>query len=615
MLPSQLPEIATTVAWDTETSGLHQDDGARVSVISVAWVGDDDQIEAHAFAFDQGERPDKRAQQTLTLEVDPNLPESEWHALCAWLTRRRLVAHNTKFDLHMTTTGTRHWPGVDLVDNAVWDTMLGCRELWPLEPTALKPTAERLSLLGGGERDDEAVLKQALKSGKKGKRYDLIAWETMEPYATRDAVLCLLLYLHQLELFEYGFALMPLMQREFAVMKGLYKIEQRGIGYDSVASLAAAKDLDVAQVELAKQLPFAPTINAAKRYFFGSKGHEGICPVPYAVTEKGSPQLNDVVLRRMISDKVLNADVYQRWRKIDVALSMWYEGYPAMVGQDGRLRTSYRQTKEEGQDGTGAVSGRFSVQRVNLQAIPHRSRLEGLPQGTPTPREFFQAKPGYELWEIDLRQAELRVAAKFARCERMLELIEQEADLHGVTATELFHIDDNDPDWFKYRQIAKRGNFSLIFGSGPDTFRAMLYKESGIDLSRQEGESVVEKWRALYPEFQRAIYRAQHAAESRGYVRLINGRRRYFFFGEQLHKAFNQAVQGSLAEFAKTWAILTERRYPGVLVLLIHDSEIVELEPGNEVVLKDLADVAARVSTKWFGVEIGADYGLWSQHS
>jgi DNA polymerase I-like protein with 3'-5' exonuclease and polymerase domains len=615
--PSQLPDIGDRVcAVDTETSGLYVDDGARVAVVSVAWFDDNDQVISLAWPFDQGIR-DKRPQETLPFE-DLNLPEAEWVALLDWLGARRWVCQNAKFDVQMMLAGTRHWPGLNYLDRVVWDTMIASKELDPTLPTGLKPTSERLALTDGGERESEKRVKEAIKKGKLkidgNPRYDMVDWSIIEPYAALDAELTLRLMVLQQERFEHGEGRMAWFQREMEVMRLLTKIEWRGVGFDVQACMTAAGELLAEQERLAKLLPFPPSVNAAKAYYFGDgEGQLGL--VPYEVTDAGSPQLNGSVLRKLVRDGAPNAEIYQQWRAIDVALSMWYQGYPAQIGQDGRLRTCFRQTKEEGEGGGGTVSGRFSVERVNLQAIPHKSRLEHLPAGTPTPREFFQPKEGHGLWELDLQQAELRAAAKIANCDRMLELILQDADLHSVTAKELFRTSEDDPDWFKYRQISKRGNFSLIFGSGPDTFRTMLFKESGIEMGRGEAQDFIDRWRRLYPEYGGAISRFSRIADFRGRVPLVNGKYRYFYPTEYTHKAFNQVVQGSLAEFAKEWALRTEQEYPGALILLIHDSELLELEHGREdEVLPAVAKIGADVGTEWFKVPMGVDYGAWGEH-
>ena len=603
MYPTQLPTINTPIAVDTETSGLYTDDGATTCVVSVAWTTDGT-THAHAWPFNQG--PRNQPQQTLQFEPDPNLPAHQWVALIHWLSQHDLVMHNAKFDLHMLTTGTEHWPGLDLVDCVMWDTMVVNKELDPLHPTGLKPTAKRLGLGNGTEQQNikNYIEHHKLPTG----RYDLIPWDVMEPYATADAEMTIELYNLQTQRIADGELDPRMIERELEMMKTLYKIEQRGIAFDTDQCIQVAQNLMQHRTTIENTLPFEPTPTAARTYFYETLNLE-----PYQHTDTGKPKLDENALRKMAQDGVPAAAQYLQHRKLTVALDMWYLGYPNKIGNDGRLRTSYRQTKEH--DTGGTVSGRFSVQRINLQAIPHKSKLTGLPEGTPTPRQFFHPKPGHELWELDLQQAELRVAARMANCTRMLQLIEQDADLHSVTARELFGATESDPDWFKYRQISKRGNFSLIFGVGPDTFRQTLETQAGIEMQRSEAADFIQAWRKLYPEYMTKIDLDSTYADRNGYIPTIGGRRRWFYPGEYTHKAFNQRVQGALAEFAKSWAIETEKQHPNVLVLLVHDSEVLEIEQQQaRATVDSVINIGAEMGTRWFKVPMGVDANQWGEH-
>lgn len=610
MRPTEtLPDVTgMDVAVDTETSGLHTDDGCRTSTVSVAWF-DGDSVISHAFPFNQG--PKGKSDQDSLLDGDGhNLDKHEWQSLLGWLGKQRLGNQNMKFDLHMLRVGTDHWAGIDLEPQTVWDTMLASKELDPMEPTSLKPTAERLKLLGGGERDEEQAIKEYLKWYAKTHkvkysqiqgRYDLVPWEIMSKYAAKDAVLALLLWRHQIERIDCGESNYRWVDRELEVMRVLYRMEMRGIGYDAAQSLEIADLLEDRITKLSQGLPFEPTPDGAKDYWFRQQGI-----TPYAVTEKKrDPKLDDEILKKMVKDGIEWAEEYQEIRKLQTANSKWYRAYAEAIGGDGRLRTSFRQAK--------VVSGRWSSERINLQAIPHDYRLELLPEGTPSVRALFKAAPGKVLWEMDLAQAELRVAAKMANAKTMLRYIEEGQDAHGETARELFEVTPDSPDWFPKRQVSKRGNFSLIFGVGPPTLQADIRKQTGIELSRPQSEKVVYGWRKIHPEFQRAIYRVQQQVEAVRYVRLANGRIRWFAPHEDTHKAFNQQVQGSIAELVKDWCIEIEKREPGVLVLQIHDSTVIEVpEDWDEQRVAALADLGAKMATEMFGVPMEVEHKRWS---
>lgn len=616
-------DTGLVVAVDTETSGLHVDDGCRTSAVSVAWE-DPEQgtITAVAFPFDQGTIGKAEGSQGDLLERDENLGESEWKYLIDWLEAQWLVNQNIKFDLHMLRVGTRHFAGRCLEHRVIGDTMLNSKELDPLHPTSLKPTAERLGLMGGGERDEEEAIKSWLKAyAKRTKtrysdirgRYDLIPWDVLGPYAAKDAELALRLYLLQVDRIDCGESSWRFVRRELEVMRVLYRMEKRGIGYDAAQSLEIADVLQKRVDKLAKTIPFEPTIPTAKRFFFDQQG-----VTPYKTTEKGAPQLDDEVVSKMVKDGVPWAEEFQEVRKLQGWISRWYRGYPELIGADGRLRTSFRQAKSAEGKGMlgrgGAVSGRFSSERVNLQAIPHDYRLNLLGD-TPSVRSLFRADEGKQLWELDLSQAELRVAARKANAKTMLRYIEEGQDAHGETAKQLFHVEPGTPDWFPKRQVSKRGNFSLIFGVGGPTFHADVRKQTGIDLGRIEAERIVQDWRSIHPEFQRAIYRHSEVAKHKRYLVLANGRPRWFAPHEDTHKAFNQWVQGSIAELVKDWMVAVEQRWPGILVLQIHDSLVLEVTKDRieENVVRMAAALGKQLAEEMFDVPMEVEYARWGE--
>lgn len=201
-LPSRvLPDAQNlAVAVDTETSGSHPDDGARLSIVSVAWLDEQDQIQAYAFPFHQGSVGKPGHVPSLFDDDDSalNLPESEWHCLMQWLCSQRLIWHNAKFDLAILRAGVRGWAGYDLLEQTVWDTMVVQKEITPTLTIALKETGERYGLAGGKERDHEKRVKGWLKKNRKpAGRYDLVPWVLLGPYASLDAYLTLALYLKQ----------------------------------------------------------------------------------------------------------------------------------------------------------------------------------------------------------------------------------------------------------------------------------------------------------------------------------------------------------------------------------------------------------------------------------
>lgn len=687
------------IATDTETSGLFADDGARVSTASIAWEDADgvwaewanrwdnvtygletiadttDQpdgvayqtyIVSVAWPFDQGTdgKPegigqDGSAQVALFGEGE-NLDQGEWEELLGLLRVHDLIMHNGPFDCEKYRVGVRRWPGVgvELINHLVWDTQNVNDLLWRLYPTSLKPTVARI--FGSEWADEAALVKRYLAKAKlPAGRWDLMPWDVIRTYADTDARITLMLKLRQVWeidanaagkwLWDEGEypgdidprdAVYDKIERRLQQCKDMYAMTRRGIPYDEVTSRFAADECRKRAAKVAERLPFGTTDAKAKHFFFEpgttDKGVDCLDLVPYAVTDKGAPSLTAEILGRMVNDGVPHADVYAEYRRLDNAASMWYEGYANAIGQDGRLRAYFRVN--------GTRSTRSSVERVNLQAIPQDYRLSdhAALDGIITPRGIIaNAVPeGWRLYELDLAQAELRIGTMIAKCKLMEEMIRNDEDLHTFTTKALFPKIPEDNPLFKskWRQVGKRGNFSLMFDAKGPTFKAMVSKETGIILEDHEAVRIVYDWNRLYPEFSRAVLRHQRVVEKRqsqngfAWIDLVNGERRWFHEYEEAHKAFNQRVQANLGQFAIDWMRETERFLsenralqrkaakdqigePGLL-LTVHDSQILLLPDDalGENLARECANTGVRLWDQMFPrIPGGVDFKRWDR--
>lgn len=602
------------VVVDCETSQVHPDDGGHVAVVSFAYRDPaDGRMVAQAVPFDQGlfsplgdkrfdsgshldratERRLKKWPEWALTERAPNRPPEDYLRLLDALEPHRLIFHNAKFDLMFLEQGLRGRAGRSLQRSLKWDTMLAQWVREPQMPKALKDSAVRLELTDSGAEDAEAeALKPWLgpKTGKNANpRYDLVPWSVMEPYARVDAELTLLLWEFQQERIDPDD---PNFWRHFDeemdFLHVLRNMERCGIGFDARGCAAAAAVLQAEQDAVAKLLPFrggtgAPTPNAARKFFFsggpeddevrpGTADFRGLAPFPDKMTKGGKtappqPQVDEETITRLVIRDVPFAQEYEQHEGLKSAISKWYGAWPQLCGADGRLRTSYKQG--------GTVSGRLAVSRVQLQAIPHDYLMPST--AVPTIRQFFRPRPGCELWEFDVSQAEIRLATAIARCQPMLDGILRGDDSHSIACKLMFGVDEDHPDWERYRQIAKRCNLGILYGAGAKVIREQLMKFAGMDVSLNQVRGWINDWKAAFEPFTAALQRAQEQAERWGFVRLHNGRERWFSDYEPSHKAMNQVVQGSLAEIMKSAMIKVDRLYPGELLLQIHDSIVCEI--------------------------------------
>lgn len=675
-----LPNLPTDaiVAVDTETSGLFVDDGARVSIVSIAWYPDggtpatsgpgykwDNKPLSIAYAFDQGHASPlgekelvgkKSGQRSLFDETDdaaPNLDPEAYYELMEWLADKSLVFHNAKFDLHILAAGLRGREDEqrripDLSSSVLWDTQVVCPVLWPQYASSLKPTSERM--FGVGEADAQRRLQIWLK--KNGYRFDLAPWPLVEPYASQDAALTLRLYDAQMVEIESGAMGDPSVAREVAEREidlaiTLYRMEHRGAPFDVDACMVETEKLarliDVAEADLRRAVaeyikstgvdkPVVPPINEhlMRHLWFGTSTSRtaytfpGMALKPIQLTDKEQPSVAAEVVRTLMEREVACAAEYDRLNKLETAHSMWYSTWPRAAGSPAwdwhpelgdarmpRLRTNYRQSRTLTDGRGGTVSGRLAVERIQMQAIPQDYQI---PEGIVPVRRFFKPDPGFMLVEMDLSQAEFRVAAGISKCKLMVDQIKQgDWDAHDSTTELIFKANKSHEDWKFLRQVAKRLNFGMLYGAGAETIRRQIEQYTGRQPKLEEMQEWLDAFRKTFPELGWASRRAQREVERTRQLTLAGGRVRWFGPFEQEHKAFNQLIQGGVAEMMKVAMIDIECKYPGIQLLQIHDSISIEVPDSDEgwAVVQDCQDIMCSTFTNEFGVPFVSDAKEW----
>ena len=102
--------------------------------------------------------------------------------------------------------------------------------------------------------------------------------------------------------------------------------------------------------------------------------------------------------------------VIEEWREYSKLLNTYLGPLPTLIGEDGRLHTTFNQTV--------AATGRLSTTSPNLQAIPIRTEL-----GREI-RSAFIAEPGHRLLSADYSQVELRILAHVSGEPKLREAFE-----------------------------------------------------------------------------------------------------------------------------------------------------------------------------------------------
>ena len=290
--------------------------------------------------------------------------------------------------------------------------------------------------------------------------------------------------------------------------------------------------------------------------------------LPHGKKTKSGYSTNAEVLEGLIGFHPVIGKILE-YRTVAKLKSTYCDSLIDKVAADGRIHSSFNQTETR--------TGRISSTEPNLQNIPVRTE-----RGREF-RRFFKAKDGSVLVDADYSQIELRVLAHISGDENMKAAFRDHVDIHTATASEVFNvpIDQVTP---LMRSRAKAVNFGIVYGIGAFS----LSKDIGVSV--REAQRYIDAYLRHFSSIDSYMKDVIQQAKNDGYVRTIEGRRRYLpeltasnfntrSFGERV--ARNAPIQGTAADIIKIAMIRVDERLSrenlsARLILQVHDELIVE---------------------------------------
>jgi DNA polymerase I len=300
------------------------------------------------------------------------------------------------------------------------------------------------------------------------------------------------------------------------------------------------------------------------------------------------------------------------WRQLSKLKSTYTDALQAQINPaTGRVHTSYSLT--------GAQTGRLSSTDPNLQNIPIRTEI-----GRQI-RDAFVAEPGNVLLAADYSQIELRLAAHMADVPALREAFASGADIHSMTAQELFGEVNRDT-----RGRAKTINFAILYGISRWGLAGRL------DVTADEAQAMIDRYFDRFPGIRNYIAQTTESVRETGYTTTLFGRKTHFprIASKVQHErqgaeraAINAPIQGTCADIIKRAMVrmgpaLLEAGLPDVQMLLqVHDELVFELPEGDvaaakpviERVMATAAEPAVTLSVP-LGIEIGTGLSWGAAH-
>ena len=263
-----------------------------------------------------------------------------------------------------------------------------------------------------------------------------------------------------------------------------------------------------------------------------------------------------------------------RYRKIQKLNSTYLEGFKPLV-KSGKVHTTYNQNN--------TLTGRLSSANPNLQNIPIRTD-EGREL-----RKLFIASEGNVLIDADYSQIELRLLAHFSECKELIEAYNSNADIHAITASQVFGVPLEEVTSDLRRQ-AKAVNFGIIYGI------SAFGLSNDLHITPKMAQEYIARYYESYSNVKNYMDGNVKKATDEGYVKTLLGRRRVInelkasnynvrSFGERA--AMNMPLQGSSADIIKIAMINVNRKlkkgkFKAKLVLQVHDELVIDCPKEEE---------------------------------
>ncbi len=447
--------------------------------------------------------------------------------------------------------------------------------------------------------------KEVAGSGKSQITFDRVPLEKAVEYAAEDADVTLRLYrlLKPRLIGERKTTLYETIERPLVPV--LLAMEKAGIRVDPAALAALSDDFARRMAELEVEIhglagrPFnLASPKQLGEILFDEMGLEGGKKTKTGAYQTGHEVLEDLAAQgHELPARILD------WRQLQKLKSTYTDTLQGEINaRTGRVHTTFHMA--------AANTGRLASSDPNLQNIPIRTE-----EGRKIRRAFVPAA-GCRLLSADYSQIELRLLAHVADIEVLIEAFHDGADIHALTASQVFGqpLEGMDP---ALRRRAKAINFGIIYGISAFG----LARQLGI--ARGEAQQTIEAYFVQYPGIRAYMDSTKEFCRKTGYVETIFGRRCYLpgindknqarrGFSERA--AINAPLQGSAADIVKRAMIrlppaIAAKGLGARMLLQVHDELLFDV-PEAEVeetaaLVKTVMEQAAQIR-----VPLTVDTGL-----
>src|SRR4051812_15270095 len=447
--------------------------------------------------------------------------------------------------------------------------------------------------------------KEVCGSGQKQIKFDQVPLDRATEYAAEDADVTLRLWTRFKTRMPHERVTRVYEQVDRPLVPVVARMEREGVKVDREELNKLSQEFTVQIAELEERI----CGEAGCRFTIGSPQQLGevlFTQMGLKGGRKGksgtwSTDVNE--LERLSREGVPIASLVLEWRQLTKLRSTYTDALQEQINKEtGRVHTSYSLS--------GAQTGRLSSTEPNLQNIPIRTEIGR------RIRDAFVAEPGFVILAADYSQIELRLAAHMADVPQLRQAFAEGADIHSLTAQELFGEVNRDT-----RASAKTINFAILYGISRWGLAGRL------SITADEAQAMIDRYFERFPGIQNYIADTLSKVRDTGFTTTLFGRKTHFPSiraknqGERQgaeRAAINAPIQGTSADIIKRAMVrmrpALEREGLGRVRMLmqVHDELVFEVPEAEAEaatgVIRRVMESAAEPAVK-LDVPLGVDIG------
>ena len=285
-------------------------------------------------------------------------------------------------------------------------------------------------------------------------------------------------------------------------------------------------------------------------------------------TKKGGDSADESVLLQIDHPVATALLKHRRAKKL---LGTYIKGWgPYLVG--GRIHPTFKIH--------GTVTSRPSCEHPNIQQTDRDPIIRSL---------IASDDLDWEIVEVDLSQAELRITAHCSGDKRMKRIFQEGGDIHSVTASEILEIAIN-LITSEQRFIAKSLNFGLIYGMFWKKLIIYARDNYGVHLTPRQAQDFRNRFFRLYASLLPWHERTRKFVRANGWVRNLSGRVRRLPLaqlqydsperGEAERQAINSPIQSFVSDMVLSSLIMADQEFTldnVRIIATVHDSVLAQV--------------------------------------